>query len=133
MKTTHIVITPKNKIWVAENASDADALRLQGNTAKVLFCKMPKQLQTFFDKNPKEKGLFTKAFAYWIRVKAKNQKEIQKKYGTLKQKLSKFSEELLQIIKNIATLIAKKIKKFWYYQNKKQRIAKRMTYYYNFA
>jgi hypothetical protein len=132
MKTTHIIITPKKKIWVAENASDADALRLQGNTAKVLFCNMPCELKKFFRENPEERSLFTKAFAYWIRVKAKNQKEIQKKYGTLKQKLSEFSEELLQTVKNIATLIAKKIKKFWYYQNKKQRIAKRMSYYYNF-
>lgn len=131
MTTTHIILTPKNKIWVAENASQADALGLQGEKTKVLFYKMPKILEDFFKQNPEEKSLFTKAFAYWIRVKAEGKKEVQSLYGMLKRKLVKFSKKLFRKVRSIATLIAKKIKKFWDHQNKVQE--KYMKGHYNFA
>lgn len=133
MRTTHIIITPKNKIWVAESASQADALRLNGKKAKTIFCTMPKELKDFFQQNPEEKSLFTKAFAYWIHVKAKGKQENQKLYGMLKRKLFDFSKKLFRRVRNIANSIAKKVLSFWHHQNKIQKQEKRMKRKYSFA
>jgi len=121
METIHIIITFDNKIWVAQNASQADALRLQGNKAKVLFCNLPCELKKFFRENPEEESLFTKAFAYWIQIKAKGKQEIQGMYGMLKRKLSEFSKKLFRTVRKIAKSMAKKVIGFWYHQEKNKQ------------
>lgn len=120
MANLGVYLTVGKKILVVSCPSALPVLLGKEDTVKQSwFYSQPPELEAFFKQWPEEKKLFEKALAYWISTKAFKKKENQNKYGILKRYLDEFNADLLSKIQGLVNLAVKKIKNFWYRQEKK--------------
>lgn len=110
MKKIHVIATSDRKFLTVACPSDIPGL-LKGATIKnEWFYEQPKELEDFFKANPDQVKYFLKGFSYWITSKVRGFDE-KNRYQSLKRKIKKFSKDLLEQIRGLATRIAKEIKK----------------------
>lgn len=111
MKNIRIITTSKARILAIEKASDIEGLLEENEqVTKEWFYKQPNELQSFLNEYPDKLQYFLEGFSYWIIFKVKGYVEDQNRYGELKRTIQKFSKNLFEDLRGLASRIAKQVK-----------------------
>ncbi|MEI6773591.1 MAG: hypothetical protein WCL18_01900 [bacterium] len=114
MKQIHVIATSDRRLLVISCPSELPTLLKKSETrTREWIYKPPLGLHEFLYEDPEALQGFIEAFGYWVEFRARGYIEDVKRHEPFKEKIKKFSENLLIKLRALASRIAKQVAKMW--------------------